>query len=472
MEDTPGFISAYGIQGWWFDTFSAEERALMVSVLQDRAPELLSPGYVPTKSYGPDGVLRSDITSDLDSLTYSPVSKAENASTHAKVLRKKLEIQRAQQNIFGQHLTLMHLGDAYYKGRSDPLLFELAVSTYEDSVEFSDQAGTDLPWDGDLPSHPAAERLALIYTNAGRGEDALRILYKVKIEGWRGDWDKRISRCAKKLALAPELVEHIRNEVASTTTPLKQKSPRKGNDTKFVIPDFTVDRDDLAISVDMQGKTLEVTHGQEVRKAGFPPRDKFQRGLPWYEFISFVAAVTGRRGRRREGVNEWFLLETDPLDLVDCHFNEAPRFTLTRLRNDPYGVTNGQTALYKALSDDLSWVEEINKMESPGGPQSASLRFSCNHNGFRNSLGYILGPDQNIWKRERGLGGIITDDHFDLYSELHWTTEKGLADGFTPTGPWIGRFITGPENGVFEAEFFASATFEKPGFREPLWLED
>lgn len=46
----PGFITAYGIPGWWFDTFTPEERALMVSVLEERAPELLSAGYVPTKS--------------------------------------------------------------------------------------------------------------------------------------------------------------------------------------------------------------------------------------------------------------------------------------------------------------------------------------------------------------------------------------------------------------------------------------
>lgn len=472
MEDTPGFITAYGIQGWWFDTFTPEERALMVSVLEERAPELLSPGYVPTKDYDANGVLRSTIVSDLDNLTHSPVSKAGNSATHAKVLQKKLEILRSHRDIFGEHLTLMHLGDAYYKGRSDPSMLQLAISTYEESVEFSDQAGKNLPWKGDLPSHPAAERLALIYTNAGRGEDALRVLYKMKLEGWRGEWDKRIARCVKKTGVEPELAQRIEDEAASTAFPLNKQPARERRNPKFVIPDFSLDKDDLAITVDMQGKTLEVNEAGKVRKAGFPPLDKYQRGLPWYEFISFVAAVTSRRGRRREGLDEWFLLETDPLDLVDVHFNEAPRFTLTRLNNDPYGVTNSQTALSKALSDDLFWVEELNRLVSPGGPQSASLRFSCDHNGFRRRCGYILGPGQDIWKRERSLGGIITDDHFDLYSELHWTIERGLADGFTPTGPWVGRFVTGPEDGMFEAEFFASATFEKSGFREPLWQED
>ena len=444
----------------------------MVSVLEERAPELLSPGYMPSKHYALNGVLRSGITSDLDSLTHSPVNKAENAATYAKVLLKKLEILRSQRDIFGEHLALMQLGDAYYKGRSDPLMLELAISTYEESVDFSNEAGRNLPWKDDLPAHPAAERLALIYSNFGRGEDALRVLYKMKFEGWRGNWDKRVTRCVKKHALEPELVQRIEDEIASIFIPLNKQPVRERRNPKFVVPEFALDKDDFTITVDMQGQTLEVNEAGKVRKAGFPPLGKYQRGLPWFEFISFVAAVTGRRGRRLEGVNDWFLLETDPLDLVDVHFNEAPRFTLRRLRNDPYGVTNRQTALNKALSDDLFWMEELNKLVSPGGPQSASLRFSCDHNGFRNSLGYILGPGQDIWKRERELGGIITDDQFDLYSELHSTIEQGLADGFTPTGPWVGRFVTGPEDGMFEAEFFASATFEKSGFREPLWQNE
>jgi len=471
MEDIPGFITAYGIQGWWSEEFTAEERALMISVLEDRAPELLSPGYVPSYSYDTRGVRSSDLPSDLDSLTRSPVSKAENALTHAKVLKKKLEILQARRDIFGEHLTLMHLGDAYYKQRSDPLTLELAIEAYESCVSMSDLVLENLPWKGENPFHPAAERLALIYTGSGRGEEALRVLYKMKFEGWQGDWDKRIARTAKKAQIAPATVQAIQDEIASRVKPAPKEPTQPRKNPKFVIPDFELRRKDLSITVDMQAETFEVEQSGRTRRASFPPLDKYQRGVPWYEFISFVAAVTDRRGWRREGVNEWFVLETAPLDLEDFSTNKTPRFTLTALENDPYGVNQSETALFKALSNDLFWVEELNSLASPGGPQSASLRFACDHNGFRRSAGFILGPGQDIWRRERGLGGIITDDDFDLYSELHWTVERGLADGFTPTGPWVGRFITGPEDGMFEAEFIASATFEKSGFREPLWQD-
>lgn len=39
----------------------------------------------------------------------------------------------------------MHLGDAYYKGRSNSSMLQSAISTYEESVEFNDQAGNNLP---------------------------------------------------------------------------------------------------------------------------------------------------------------------------------------------------------------------------------------------------------------------------------------------------------------------------------------
>ena len=68
---------------------------------------------------------------------------------------------------------------------------------------------------------------------------------------------------------------------------------------------------------------------------------------------------------------------------------------------------------------------------------------------------------------EQRIGGPI-----EVLVANQVTVLVDAADGFTPTGPWVGRFVTGPEDGMFEAEFFASATFEKSGFREPLWQED
>lgn len=471
MEDTPGLITAYGIQGWWFKTFNEDERSLMISVLENRAPTLLDPAYVPREIYDIRGVRRLPITEDLNALTGSPVSTAKHAETHAKVLEKVLEIMRKRRDIFNEHLTLSALGDAYYKLRSDPEKLELAIHAYESAVDMSDLTIQNLPFEGETVIHPSAGRLALIYTNAGRGEDALKVLFKMKAEGWRGDWDKRIARTVKKLGIPSEIVQAIESEAAALAPLQTDRKPKKRTNPKFVVPAFELQRTDLSITVDMQSKIFEVQRAGTTRQAVFPPLEKYQHVVPWYEFINFVASVTSRRGRRREGVNDWFILETSPLDLEDVSPNRTPPFTLTLLSNDPYGVNDSRTALAKALSNDFYWVEELNSLASPGGPQTASLFFYCDQNGFRKSEGYILGPGQDIWKRERSLGGIIADSDFDLYSELFWTVERGLADGFTPTGPWIGRFVTGPEDGMFEANFFAAATFEKPGFREPLWKD-
>jgi hypothetical protein len=53
-----------------------------------------------------------------------------------------------------------------------------------------------------LPRHVGYERLAIILEKNKEYDQAIRTCEAAKLGGWSGDWDRRIDRCAARMAKA------------------------------------------------------------------------------------------------------------------------------------------------------------------------------------------------------------------------------------------------------------------------------
>ena len=51
-----------------------------------------------------------------------------------------------------------------------------------------------------LPSHAGYRQLAIIFEKRGEFEKAIKIARKAQVQGWNGDWEKRIARCEARSA--------------------------------------------------------------------------------------------------------------------------------------------------------------------------------------------------------------------------------------------------------------------------------
>lgn len=471
MQNIPGFISAFNLETWWTTRLTPKERETFVDVLLDYDPEVLHPNYAGSPdSVDSEGNQVSRLSTELDRIVNGPFTRAIYAPIRVKILQLYLLVLEEEGDIFRKHLALTWLGDAYYKMRDIPLMIEHAVEAYEKCLGMSTEVAQNLPWDGPLPSHNAAKRLSIIYADWGDYPAALRVNFKMKLEGWNGDWDKRISRIAKKGQFSDEELALIEMGV-DVSRPILEHKHIDIPPTVSYHHELLVQRSGISITIDMRNQCFEVNASGTRKTASFPPHESSGSAVTWQEFLNVVASLTAREGHQVEGSDQWWLLETDPLDLEHAYGADIPPHTLTLLKGNPYGIVFPEDPFPRRFREEARNLNLKSLYSKPSTTDnfSAYLYTYADHRSKRDSCGFISPTGEESWGSRVELGGSYGNQNLDLYSELRWTIEQGLKEGLTPTGPWIGRIITGPLDGMFRATFYASAEFKPPGFKQPLW---
>ncbi len=96
----------------------------------------------------------------------------------------------------------------YSKIEQDSHFLDKAIEACEKQIAISSKSAKAFRKMGggiirDLPMHRGFKQLTIIKEKQGKYEEAIKLAEKAKKEGWgktvNEDWDKRISRCNKKM---------------------------------------------------------------------------------------------------------------------------------------------------------------------------------------------------------------------------------------------------------------------------------
>ncbi|MFQ2912493.1 hypothetical protein ACK3YB_14480, partial [Aeromonas caviae] len=72
--------------------------------------------------------------------------------------------------------------------------------TYQEQLNFARERNIDISLDNCsvLPSHRGYKQLSIIFSNSNQYQRAIDLCRQAHMQGWSGDWDKRIERYKKK----------------------------------------------------------------------------------------------------------------------------------------------------------------------------------------------------------------------------------------------------------------------------------
>lgn len=133
-----------------------------------------------------------DITRAGKANKHKPIQKVAEPSqfsTSSPILDKHFE--------FSENIPLL------YKKREKEG-FEKTIGVCRQQIELAPQARAvflEKYPDQPLPSHRGYEKLAIILDKQGRYDEAAKLCEQAEVNGWGGDWTKRIKRYNNKLGL-------------------------------------------------------------------------------------------------------------------------------------------------------------------------------------------------------------------------------------------------------------------------------
>ncbi len=118
---------------------------------------------------------------------------------------------RENADAFDYHLTLSFKIEQEYKKRDiNAGALDKTIQLCEEQIEMSERAKQ--AWIKEerelgiknisLPNHKGYTQLSTIFEKQGLFQDAIKLAKQAKLQGWSGDWDKRIKRCEGKLLKA------------------------------------------------------------------------------------------------------------------------------------------------------------------------------------------------------------------------------------------------------------------------------
>lgn len=192
-EECKGLIGYYGLAQWWHGTFSDEERQRM------------------TERFQPLGSSSGSLTRDEISWT----SQSAVGFLHAfagwfsapadrpiayKILAKADELA-AEAPVIDRHFLCQAKLETHYKDREKSGELEKAVAACRAQIELAPEAAEAFKAEyagAPLPGHRGYQQLAIILEKQGSFEEAIDLCRRADRQGWAGDWDHRIARCARK----------------------------------------------------------------------------------------------------------------------------------------------------------------------------------------------------------------------------------------------------------------------------------
>jgi hypothetical protein len=191
-----GEIEYYKLQEWWLNTLSAEDRNTLISL------------YKPL-GLSSDSLTHGKITSSNQSAVaflsnlFGWVKQPEYRKIGYKLIEKAESSLSNRTPIMDRHFLYQAKMEIYYRNRDmDDFALSSAIEACKQQIALSTKAKQAFlkQW-GQLPSHSGYKQLCIIMEKEKNYDEAIRLANEAKMQGWTGDWDKRIEKCTKKKSM-------------------------------------------------------------------------------------------------------------------------------------------------------------------------------------------------------------------------------------------------------------------------------
>lgn len=188
-----GKIEYYKLQEWWLNVLSSEERNTLISLYKPLGlnPDSLTHGKISSSDQSVVAFL-SNLTGwvkqpEYRKIGYNLIEKAESSLSN-------------KTPIMDRHFLYQTKMEIYYRNRDvDDSALTSAIEACKQQIALATKAKQAFlkEW-GQLPSHAGYNQLCIIMEKQKNYDEVIRIASEAKMQGWTGDWDKRIEKCTKK----------------------------------------------------------------------------------------------------------------------------------------------------------------------------------------------------------------------------------------------------------------------------------
>jgi len=201
---TTGLLGYYGLLGWWNEVLASSEQERVESVfapLGNPQPRPLTEGPV-YQIFGETATAVSLLSSLIGWLRTTP----EDLAIRHKLRRKVVELVASEPGVVARHFALQVLIGEFYRDReSDPSAMKAAIDACHMQIAIAPMVAASMRGSGQnspLPRHVGYEQLAIILEKAKDYPAAIALCEEAKTAGWNSDWNKRMTRCQKRMEKA------------------------------------------------------------------------------------------------------------------------------------------------------------------------------------------------------------------------------------------------------------------------------
>jgi len=188
-----GDIAYFNLTDWWSTDFSEQERQHIINTYKPMgAPDSLTVGEYISTTMTAVGLLSGMVG----------WFKAKDDFDIVKKIIKKAELLIDKDtDVLDIHFLYQAKIQTFYKQRDISNNLEKAIKACEQQIAISDKAKKVFikEYNDSLPTHVGYKQLAIIREKQKDFQKAIDISKQALFQGWTGDWDKRIERCAKKI---------------------------------------------------------------------------------------------------------------------------------------------------------------------------------------------------------------------------------------------------------------------------------
>lgn len=190
-----GLIEYFSLQNWWLNELNEADRKTILEIYQPMGGGSLIEGNIRSTSQTDIGFLSGMI---------GWFSKKENRHICYKLIEKAESLITPESKPLDIHFLYGAKIEITYKDRdlSDQGL-DTAIKACEQQISVAKESAKEFLTqykNSPLPSHKGYTQLAIVLEKKKEFAKAIELAKKAKEQGWAGDWDKRIDRCAKKSA--------------------------------------------------------------------------------------------------------------------------------------------------------------------------------------------------------------------------------------------------------------------------------
>jgi hypothetical protein len=190
-----GEIAYFGLETWWMNELSPEERATILSVYS-------------TSGFSKNSLIEGKITySSQTTVAFLTgllgwFKKPEYAKISSKIIKHIESKSTAKGSVMDRHFFLSTKIQNLYRNRdTDASALPATIEACKELISIAPSAKRaflrEYP-ESPLPSHVGYNQLCIILEKQKNYEEVIHLAKQAEGQGWMGDWDKRIERCIKK----------------------------------------------------------------------------------------------------------------------------------------------------------------------------------------------------------------------------------------------------------------------------------